>query len=141
MFCSLLRKRQDTMRSIAHWQAKGLRPAMARSPVVLRWRSVIQGCEFAPSLFFSGASGNKDPLTHAGCVLLSFPRGKSNICLNNACSTSSHPGISHEYYLDMGRLEQSAPPHRWTPINRSLFITVHPLENSLGGCSAVYLLV
>lgn len=28
-----------------------------------------------------------------------------------------------------------------TPIHRSLFITVQTLENSLGGCSAVYLLV
>lgn len=58
----------------------------------------MQGCEFVLSLVL-GASGNKDACTHAGCVLLSFPRGKSNICLNNACYISSHPGISHEYYL------------------------------------------
>jgi len=92
--------------SYPHRKAKGLWPASGctqdtnhrTSHGGRRSRGIwIQGCEFVPSLF-QGLLETKTHVTHAGRVLFSFPRGKSNTCLNNACGTSSHPGISHEYY-------------------------------------------
>lgn len=108
MFCFRLPHRQETSRMETFLTGKQRVYGQASGCILshraeLRWKTKklvvsIQGCKFVPSLFL-GAPGNKDSSTHAGCVLFSFPRGKSSICLNNACYTSSHPGISHEYYL------------------------------------------
>lgn len=101
MCCFLLYNRQDKISIEVILMGK--QSVYGQAAGCLQCKTKKQAFEFKDvSLFlpfFRGFWKQRHTCTHAGCVLFSFPRDKSNICLNAACYTSSRPGISHEHYL------------------------------------------